>query len=99
MSNALATSARQDLAESRRQLDQSQAIAHVGSWTWDAASNRVEFSDEQYRIYGLEPQSRYVGLGDYIALIHPDDRQEMIDAVRQASLDMEPFLVLHRIDH
>jgi PAS domain S-box-containing protein len=85
--------------ELRRQLDETQAIAHIGSWTWEAATDRVTFSDELYRIYGLEPQSRHVDLEAYLELIDPEYRDEMLSAVRNSSWTGEPFLVLHRITH
>lgn len=85
------------LAESRRQLDETQAIAHIGSWTWEAETDTVLFSDEQYRIYGLEPQSRHVDLPAYLDLIDPRDREAMLDGVRASTRTGEPFLVLHRI--
>jgi PAS domain S-box-containing protein len=83
--------------ELRRQLDETQAIAHIGSWTWDAATDRVRFSDEMYRIYGLEPQSRHVDLDAYLELMDPEYRDAMLSAVRASSWSGEPFLVLHRI--
>ena len=88
-----------ELEESRRQLDDTQAIAHIGSWTWDRATDVVEFSDEQYRIYGLEPQSMHVDLETFIGLIVEEDRQEMRDAVARCARYGEAFLVTHRIHH
>ena len=38
-------------------LDEAQAIAHLGSWDWDIRADVVTWSDEMFRIYGLEPQS------------------------------------------
>jgi PAS domain S-box-containing protein len=84
------------LHESRRQLDETQAIAHIGSWTWDAETDRVVFSDEMYRLYGLEP-SQNVDLDVFLGLIDERDRQSMLDAVRHSTRTGEPFLVLHRI--
>ena len=40
-----------------RQLAVAQQITHIGSWEWDVRTNVVSWSDELYRIYGLEPQS------------------------------------------
>src|SRR3712207_8115411 len=40
------------------QLEQAQAIAHVGSWEWDNISESITWSNEMYRIYGFEPQSK-----------------------------------------
>src|SRR3954454_11315334 len=84
------------LHESRRQLDETQAIAHIGSWTWDAETDRVSFSDEQYRLYGLEPRS-HVDLDVFLGLIDEEHRDAMLDAVRSSTRTGEPFLVLHRI--
>ncbi len=86
-----------DLAESRRQLDDSQALAHIGSWTWDRSTDTVRFSDEQYRLYGLEPQCRHVDLDTFLALIHPDDRGAMRSAVGRAFRTGTPFAVEHRL--
>ena len=86
-----------DLAESRRQLEQVQAVAHIGSWTWDRATDRVGFSDEQYRLYGIEPQSRHVDLDTFLALIHPEDRGAMRSAVGRAFRRGESFVVEHRL--
>ena len=86
-----------DLAESRRQLDDSQALAHVGSWTWERSTDTVRFSDEQYRLYGLEPQCHHVDLDTYLGLIHPDDRGRMRSAVGRAFRTGTPFAVEHRL--
>jgi PAS domain S-box-containing protein len=45
------------LATRERQLAEAQKIAHVGSWVWDVSADTVEWSDEMYRIHGLEPGS------------------------------------------
>jgi PAS domain S-box-containing protein len=86
-----------DLAESQRQLDDSQALAHIGSWTWDRASDVVSFSDEQYRLYGLEPQCRHVDLDTFLSLIHPEHRGTMRSAVGRAFRTGAPFAVEHRL--
>lgn len=91
------TSVVDDLAESRRQLNESQALAHIGSWTWDSATDTVSFSDEQYRLYGLEPQCRHVDLDTFLALIHPEDRGTMRSAVGRAFRTGAPFAVEHRL--
>jgi PAS domain S-box-containing protein len=86
-----------ELAESQRQLDDSQALAHIGSWTWDRATDVVSFSDEQYRVYGLEPQCRHVDLDTFLSLIHPEDRGTMRSAVGRAFRTGAPFAVEHRL--
>ena len=47
--------AQEALRASEAAFSEAQRIAHVGSWTWDSASDLVTWSDEMFRIYGLEP--------------------------------------------
>ena len=42
-------------SHSERLLATAQQITHIGSWEWTPATNSVIWSDELYRIYGLDP--------------------------------------------
>jgi len=61
------------LREHERRLAEAQTIAHVGSWEWEIATNRVTWSDELYRMFGVAIGSP-VGYADAIARVHPEDR-------------------------
>jgi PAS domain S-box-containing protein len=61
-------------ARLERQLAAAQQITHIGSFEWDLATNTVTWSDELYRIYGLEPQSCEITLDVFLSKLHPDDR-------------------------
>jgi PAS domain S-box-containing protein len=65
--------AEETLQESQSSLNRAQEIAHIGSWEWDIAESRLHWSDELYRIFGIDPQTEltYDGI---VARIHPDDR-------------------------
>jgi len=78
-------------------LEEAQTIAHVGSWQWDIAPNRVAWSDEMYRIWGLEPEDFAADYEGYLSSIHPDDRPHADAAVRQAMQDHRPFSFEHRV--
>jgi PAS domain S-box-containing protein len=67
-----------------RQLDAAQAITHVGSWEWDLASGVVTWSDELYRIYGLEPRSRTITLDVFMAALLPVDRTRIQGEIQAA---------------
>jgi PAS domain S-box-containing protein len=63
-----------ELRESEGRLKKAQAVAHVGSWAWDIRNSQVEWSDEMYRIFGLDRSAITGRLGEAIArVIHPDD--------------------------
>jgi PAS domain S-box-containing protein len=85
------------LRENERLLAQTQHIAGVGTWAWDVGPNVITWSDELFRLYGLEPQSVAVGYESFLALIHPSDRAIVDDAVRRAFETHHPFAFDHRI--
>jgi PAS domain S-box-containing protein len=86
-----------ELAARERSLEEAQAIAHIGSWDWDIAENHITWSDELYRIYGLDPATFKASYEAYIERIHPDDRQRMTEAVQAAYANGKSFTIEHRI--
>jgi PAS domain S-box-containing protein len=86
-------------ARAVKSLNEAQALAHVGSWTWDIAADRVVWSDELYRIYGIEPGSIEVDFEAYLERVHPDDRVPVREQVGRAYVDREPFAFEHRLVH
>src|SRR6202041_3050393 len=64
-----------DLQDSKAKLEEAQRIAHVGYWEWDLTSNRVIWSDETYRICGLQPQECPTDIAVLQKMIHPQDSE------------------------
>jgi PAS domain S-box-containing protein len=62
-----------ELAACRAQLARSQAVAHIGSWEWDVATDRVTWSAEMYRIFGLTDQTFSGSVAEVLARVHKDD--------------------------
>jgi diguanylate cyclase (GGDEF)-like protein/PAS domain S-box-containing protein len=73
-----------------QQLSEAQKIAHLGSWEWDVSDGRVVWSDELYRILGLEPEDVVPSYQSFLERIHPGDREALRVAVRQAFDDQRP---------
>ncbi|MGH7565655.1 MAG: sensor histidine kinase, partial [Gemmatimonadota bacterium] len=78
----------ENLQKSRSVLSEAQRVAHIGSWEWDILANRVTWSDELYRIYGLEPGSVDITYQSYMERVHPEDRDATGASIR-AALDGE----------
>lgn len=76
------------LQGSRSMLSEAQRVAHIGSWEWDILANRVAWSDELYRIYGLQPGSVDITYQSYMERVHPEDRDATGASIR-AALDGE----------
>jgi PAS domain S-box-containing protein len=85
------------LAETEARLLEAQRVAHVGSWQWDIASNRVTWSDEMYRIYGLAPREFGQTYEDFLERVHPEDRELTQKTVFGAYRSGQPFTYDHRI--
>ena len=65
-------------------LARAQAVAHLGSWKWDLLDDVVSWSDELYRIFGVDPKTFAPSNAAAHQLIHPDDRVRHADAVAVA---------------
>jgi len=83
------------LSRNEKALKEAQAIAHLGSWTLDILSDKLTWSDEVYRIFGVT-KDQPLKLGDFLARIHPDDR-DRVQADWHAALQGSPYNSEHRI--
>ncbi len=78
------------LRESETHLARAQQMAHLGSWYWDIAEDRLYWSDEIYRLFGLQPGEFVPRHKDFLGFIHPQDRQRVEQAVQDALMH-EPY--------
>jgi PAS domain S-box-containing protein len=72
------------LGESERKLEEASRLAHVGYWERDPDTDLITWSDETYRIFGLRPQARILSLAQLPELVHPEDKQIVVEAVAEA---------------
>jgi PAS domain S-box-containing protein len=73
------------LKESEKGLAEAQKMAHIGNWNWNLVNNKFYFSDELYRIFGLNPQELDVSsLEEVFAYIHPEDRDYVTNSIFEA---------------
>jgi len=87
-----------ELERVRNQLAEAQRIAHLGSWEYVAATEQTIWSDEEKRIYGLEPSQPSPEYDLMLRqFIHPDDATELDQRFRTAMQDGAVFENEHRI--
>jgi PAS domain S-box-containing protein len=72
------------LEESKARLEEAQRVAHIGHYEWNLIANRVTWSDELYRIYGLRPQEGPIDMAMVGEMIHRDDRERVFRAAEEA---------------
>ena len=68
-----------ELRQRDRRFVEAQRIGHVGSWEFDFETNEVIWSDEGWRIFGLEPGRRPWSYAEFLERVHPDDRARIIE--------------------
>jgi len=68
--------------EMQRLLSESQRVARIGSWNLEIASNKLRWSAETYRIYGVTPDSFHPSPESLLGLIHSEDRPLMQEWIR-----------------
>ncbi len=78
-------------------LADAQRIAHLGNWNWDITNNIVSWSDEIFRIFGLDKASFDASYEGFMTSVHPDDRQMVKDATDAAVKQERPYELDHRI--
>jgi len=74
------------LAANETMLEESQRLAHVGSWSWDLTSGAFTWSTEFRHLLGLGADV-VPSFDTFIGCVHPEDRIDRLDTVQQALRD------------
>lgn len=72
------------LRRSRQRLREFTRLANLGTWELDVVSGKTLWSDETFRIAGLPKQSESPDMQEYFEMVHPDDRADIREAIRNA---------------
>ncbi len=73
------------LRESEERVRFALTAASAGAWEWDLATNASVWSEELWKLYGLEPHSCTPSYDAWIQTIHPDDRLAAEGAIARAT--------------
>lgn len=86
------------MRESEERLKRAQEIAHLGSWELDLVKGELTWSDEVYRIFGVEPQQFDATYEAFLDAVHPEDRVA-VDAAYYGSIraGRDSYEIEHRI--
>jgi PAS domain S-box-containing protein len=65
------------LQQSNARLEEAQRLAHIGHYEWDLIENRVTYSEELCRIWGIPPLKDSFDVSAIFERIHPEDREKV----------------------
>jgi PAS domain S-box-containing protein len=85
------------LRRSEYGLARAQKISGIGSWDWDVRTREVNWSDEAYRVFGLDPRGPRIYFDRVLELVHPEDLERLSTAVEEAISGRQPLDIEHRV--
>ncbi len=81
------------LKESAKRLQEAQAIALLGNWTWDIQNDKLTWSEQVYRIFGKNPRHFTPTLDKFLKLVVEKDRPLVRKAIEQSLQQYKPHSV------
>ena len=87
----------EEMREKDHLLSESQRAGHMGSWSREFGTDSIQWSDETYRIYGMNPASFRPRIQSFVDLILPGDRALIKDFMRACENGEHPKDVEFRI--
>ncbi|HBG47099.1 MAG TPA: hypothetical protein DDW94_08945 [Deltaproteobacteria bacterium] len=89
--------AEEALRRSEASLANAQRIARIGSWDWDIEKDELIWSDEAYRIFGLDPSGFGATYEAFLGCVHPEDRPMVHKCVTESLTLKKPYSIEHRL--
>ena len=87
------------LLESEKTLKIAQSVGKIGSWWYDPVMRTANWTEEMFRIFGLDPQPEAVPYEDHRKIIHPDDWDRFDAALTRAVTEGVGYNLELRITH
>ena len=86
------------LRSSEARLKQAQAVAHLGSYEVDVVTGHSRWSDEVFRILGLDPASGSLSREDFVErIVYPEDRRYAIERYDEGIHERKPYGLEYRV--
>jgi PAS domain S-box-containing protein len=85
------------LRERERRLKEAESIAQMGNWDWNIETNELLWSDEIFRIFGLNSKEFGGTLEAFLEFVHPEDRDRVKGSINDALNKKMSYSIDHRI--
>ena len=87
----------EQLRQSEMRLAEAQRLAHLGSYDFDVHTGLSKWSDETFRILGLDPTVNKPSIDELIRVVHPEDKIRVQRTIVSALRERNPFELEFRI--
>jgi PAS domain S-box-containing protein len=79
------------LAKTAAELKEAQRVGHIGSWTWDVNTEAMHWSEEMFRIHGLDPAHAPPRYDDFLKMFTDESITALRAAVDKLKQDRIPY--------
>lgn len=87
----------EEAEQAKQRLMEAQRLARIGSWDWDLVNDRLEWSEEMYRVLRVSAETFSPSLEAYMDFVHPEDQGRLAATVERMQRDGGVFEMDHRI--
>ena len=77
-------------------LAEAEKLSHTGCWAMNSETGELFWSQEEWRIFGLDPKATQLSYQVFLDLVHPEDRAALEENSRQAVRNKEGYEVRFR---
>ena len=82
---------------SEKRLQQSQNFANIGTWDWNIRTGDLYWSDRIRALFGYEHGEWETSYANFVAAIHPDDRESVAFAITACVEEGAEYNIEHRV--
>lgn len=85
------------LQSAHHQLELATLAAGAGTWDWNIKTGHAEWSDDTFRLYGLDARKDKPSFEKWLSAVHPDDAEKAQERLQHAIKHQEPYVGDYRI--
>lgn len=86
-----------ELARVRDRLQEAQRVAGMGNWELDLRTDTLDWSDEIFQIFEIDPQQFDASFEEFLARVHPEDRQQVKEVYHDSVEQKNNYEISHRL--
>jgi PAS domain S-box-containing protein len=90
-------SAQDELLRKNQLLNFAEEITMMGHWQWDTVADKIQWSNNLYKIFELDEASIDLNFNTYFNFVHPDDKEIVADYFQKAAKNEKFHSFTHRI--